>query len=109
MNKKKGGQPFKKVTPQKNEQIPPPIATPNEPSPSATVIPPTPSAGMESAFKTLLLLLAGMVFFMFGLILFLYSSQPFFTLRWDTSNWIYFLPPSLPMLYFGWKSVQEME
>jgi hypothetical protein len=119
--KKKGGQAFKRVVPFKTESHPAgfsnglaqPVPTTqngqSEAQPAAGNVVVQKGDGIESAFKTLMLLLAGMVFFMFGFILFLYSGQPYFTLRWETSNWIYFLPPSLPMLYYGWKSVQDME
>ncbi len=58
---------------------------------------------------SLLLLMSGSLFFLFGTILFLFSDQGTLTLQWKSDYWIYFFVLSLPALYFGWKFLQQLE
>lgn len=54
--------------------------------------------------KTLLslsLILAGAVFFIFGLALFLFSNNGFLTLSWNANYWFIYLIISLPILAIG--------
>lgn len=57
----------------------------------------------------ILFLMVGSVFFLFGLILFLFSSGGKFTLEWNGDLWIFFLLSSTPLLYFGWKYLQQVD
>jgi len=53
-------------------------------------------------------LLSGSVFFMFGLVLLLYSKEGVFTLHWNGNMWPYFLFSSLVLLFFGWRTLQNV-
>ena len=64
---------------------------------------------MKQVMTPLLMLLSGSVFFMFGLVLLLYSRHGVFTLRWNGNNWPYFLFSSLPLLLFGWRMLLKVE
>jgi hypothetical protein len=57
----------------------------------------------------ILMLMAGSVFFLFGIILLLFSQNGILTLQWNGSNWIYFLGLSLPLIFLGWKLVKDIE
>jgi hypothetical protein len=57
---------------------------------------------LKSVALSLGLLLGGSIFFLFGLILFLFSAEDTFTLQWNASYWYVYLLLSAPMLYFGW-------
>lgn len=49
------------------------------------------------------LLLGGGILLLFGIILFVFSSNNLFTLQWNTTYWFVYLFVSLPMLYYGWQ------
>ena len=55
------------------------------------------------------LLLAGSVFFLFGLALVLFSTDGTFSLKWDGSLWYVYLIFSVPLIYFGWKYLMEID
>lgn len=59
--------------------------------------------------KTLSLLLGGMVFFLFGLALVLFSRNGVLTLHWNGNWWPFYLICSIPMLYIGWRSLHELD
>jgi hypothetical protein len=63
---------------------------------------------MKNIIQPLLLLLAGSVFFIFGLALLLFSHNGVFTLRWNGSYWFFYLLLGIPMLFFGWLSLQQL-
>lgn len=63
---------------------------------------------MKNIIQPLLLLLAGSVFFIFGLALLLFSHNGVFTLRWNGSYWFLYLLLGVPMLFFGWLSLQQL-
>lgn len=67
------------------------------------------AAGNISDLKTVLLplvlLLAGTIFLLFGAVLYLFSQNGVFTLRWNGDNWIYYLVLAIPMLFFGWRAL----
>lgn len=54
-------------------------------------------------------LLAGSVFFLFGIILFLFSKDGKLTLQWDADFWLYYLSISFILLFLGWKSLSNLE
>ncbi|MCE2983582.1 MAG: hypothetical protein LW832_08460 [Parachlamydia sp.] len=56
-----------------------------------------------------LFLMGGSVFFLFGIILTLFSENGVFTLQWQSHYAPYFLFISLPLIFFGWKFVQQLE
>jgi len=55
------------------------------------------------------LLLAGTVFFLFGLILFLFSQDGVFTLHWNGEYWYFYQLLAVPMLYFGWRALSTLD
>jgi hypothetical protein len=59
--------------------------------------------------QPLVLLLAGSVFFIFGLTLLLFSHQGVFSLKWNGNYWFLYLLISLPMIGFGWIALQRMK
>lgn len=54
-------------------------------------------------------LLAGSVFFLFGLALVLFSTEGTFSLKWDGSFWYVYMLLATPLLYFGWKSLMKLD
>lgn len=64
----------------------------------------------ESKFiaLTMGLLMGGSFFLLFSFLLFFFSNNGFFTLIWSDKYWYIYLFVSLPMLYFGWKKLQEI-
>jgi hypothetical protein len=58
---------------------------------------------------SILLLMSGSIFFLFGVVLFLFSQEGTLTLQWKSHYWSYFLGLSCPFIYFGWKFLQDVE
>ncbi len=56
-----------------------------------------------------LFLMTGSVFFLFGIVLFLFSQNGTFTLQWQESDAFYFFILAIPLIAFGWKFLQELE
>lgn len=57
----------------------------------------------------LVLLLAGSICFLFSLLMLLFSEGGLLTLQWNGSFWYIYLLIALPMLYFGWHSLQHVD
>ncbi len=57
----------------------------------------------------LVMLLTGSVFFLFGFVLFLFGEDGVFTLRWNANFSILYLVGAVPLLYYGWQSLQKLE
>lgn len=55
------------------------------------------------------LLFGGSIFFLFGLVLFLFSSEGKFTLQWSADFWYVYSLLSVGMLFLGWKSLQALD
>lgn len=65
---------------------------------------------MKEDVLPLLLLMAGSLFFLFGVILFLFADQEgSLTLQWKGSHWIYFLGLSIPLACLGWTFLKQIE
>ncbi len=64
---------------------------------------------LKNDLGPILMLMAGSIFFLFGIVLLLFSHNGFLTLQWNASNWIYFLGLSVPLIYVGWKLVKDVE
>lgn len=64
-----------------------------------------PSKG-KSEMIALLLLLPGVVFFLFGLILLLFSDNGVLTLQWNQSFAYFYFLGALPLLILGWKALR---
>lgn len=62
----------------------------------------------KELFPTLCLM-AGSTFFLFGIVLFLFSENGKLTLQWEASDALYFLIFSIPLSLFGWKFLQEID
>ncbi len=67
------------------------------------------SAAGNSAFKPLVALLVGSVFFLFGLVLWLFSDHGTFTLQWNASYWFVYFFVGLIALALGWTSLKTVE
>lgn len=57
----------------------------------------------------LLFLMMGSVFFLFGVVLLLFSENGTLTLRWQGNDGLYFLFFAFPLILFGWKFLQNLE
>ena len=64
---------------------------------------------IKHVIQPLTLLLAGSVFFIFGITLLLFSHQGVFSLKWNGAYWYLYLLVSLPMLIFGWVTLQRLK
>lgn len=59
---------------------------------------------------SVLFLMTGSIFFLFGTILFLFADeQGNFTLQWKASYWIYFFSAAVPLLYMGWRFLNQLD
>ncbi|MBA3815778.1 MAG: hypothetical protein H0X29_04515 [Parachlamydiaceae bacterium] len=63
----------------------------------------------KNILLSLLLLLAGSMFFLFGLTLVLFSHNGVFTLQWDGSFWFIYSLLSIPLLFFGWRALLKLD
>jgi len=57
----------------------------------------------------ILFLMMGSIFFLFGIVLFLFSQNGVLTLQWQGSQALYFLLFSIPLTGFGWWYLQQLE
>ena len=88
-----------------HEEAPPVEAA----KPAETIV----SAGLGNTLKEMLLSLvmlsSGVFFFLFSLAIFLFSHNGQMTLTWSiSSGWLFFLS-GLPLVIFGWRSLQKLE
>ena len=67
------------------------------------------SSTIKSVLTPLVLLLSGSVFFVFGLILYLFSTNGTLTLRWDASYWYLYIGLAMPLLIYGWKTLSDLK
>ena len=65
--------------------------------------------GFKRFFMATLLLLSGSIFFLFGLVLCLFSHNGIFTLQWDGTLWFIYSGLSLPLLLLGWRSMIKLD
>ncbi len=102
--------PYKIVESHDNED---PLASPftmHQPQTTKVEAMPTYEAGPNDLKKIALpitFLSGGLVFLLFGLILYFFSSNGVFTLRWNSTYWYAYLAAAVPLLAFGWKSLQN--
>lgn len=59
----------------------------------------------KSNLLPFMLLLAGSIFLVFGLILLVFSRQGVLTLQWDASYWFVYLGLAVVLLFSGWRSL----
>lgn len=62
----------------------------------------------SETLRPLLLILPGIVFLIFGIVLQVFSDGEYFTLRWKASFAWWFLAAAAPLLYYGWRAVDGM-
>lgn len=55
------------------------------------------------------LLLSGSVFFMFGIVLALFSHDGLLTLQWDGAYWYIYTALAIPLFFFGWRSLSKLD
>lgn len=63
---------------------------------------------LKQGIKPLLLLLPGSVFLVFSLFLFLFSHNGVFILKWNSFLWPFYFLASLPLLYYGWRTLNKI-
>lgn len=64
---------------------------------------------MKMVVMSLLCLLAGSFFLMFGIILALFARDGIFTLRWNADYWYFYLATALPLLFLGWRALSKLQ
>jgi hypothetical protein len=67
------------------------------------------SEGSKQFVLPLAFLVTGSVFCLFGLVLFLYSEQNFFTLSWKSKYWFVYVLLSLPLLVLGFNALNKLD
>jgi len=67
------------------------------------------SEDMRSIIISLSTLLAGSVFFLFGLVLLLFSRNGNLILQWSGEYWYIYLCGGIFMLLLGWRTVQQLD
>lgn len=66
-------------------------------------------AQLKKDIFPLLFLMMGSVFFLFGIVLLLFSQEGTFTLQWQESDGMYFLFFAIPLIGFGWMFLQQLD
>jgi len=56
-----------------------------------------------------LFLLAGILFFIFGILMYFYQKNGVLTLQWNANYWFVYLFFSFPLMYIGWRTLQYIE
>ncbi len=82
-------------------------AVQNEPKPAIAI--PSVNSPAKGVVVSLLLLIGGSVFFLFGIALLLFSHNQVLTLQWDGSYWFAYFLISIPMLLLGWKYLMQVD
>lgn len=102
-----------------NGEIPAsPYAAPKKPKPAAPApkapkskvqesVAPAPT--IQSVIIPLLLLISGSVFALFGLVLFLFSDNGLFILKWNGDHWPAYLVVGSLLLLGGWRLVGKLD
>ncbi|MDP1836148.1 MAG: hypothetical protein Q8K75_09540 [Chlamydiales bacterium] len=67
------------------------------------------TAGANKELSPLMFLLGGSVFFLFGLVLKLFSQNGEFTLQWSSDYWYVYLFGGIALLIFGCRSLKYVE
>lgn len=67
------------------------------------------AAEFKKFLITMSLMLSGSVFLIFGVVLALFSKGGVFTLQWNSTYWYAYLILALPLLLFGWNSLQRLD
>lgn len=67
-----------------------------------------PKDDIRNLIMTMAMLIMGSGLFLFAIVLMLFSEEGSFMLRWQSDNWYIYLILSLPMLFMGWRYLQNM-
>lgn len=107
------------ITGNKKEEIPSPLYQIQEAEETETDEPsdkieelstaPTIFQQLKEDVLPVLLLMSGSIFFLFGIVLYLFSTNGTLTLQWNGNHWPYFLGLSLLFVYLGWKYLLQMD
>lgn len=111
--------PYRMTTSKEDQQVPAspfstddPQHTNEEPAPKdnveALAAPSVSETDMKAVLLPLTLLLAGSVTLLFGVIMLLFSNQTTLTLQWNGSYWFAWMLSAVPLLFFGWKTLQKV-
>lgn len=63
----------------------------------------------QATFLPLILLTTGLISIFFSLMLFLFSENGKLTLQWDGDFWYVYGLIALPLLFFGWRSLESSD
>jgi hypothetical protein len=64
---------------------------------------------VRAVMMPLTMLLAGSVFFLFGLVMFLFAQNGVLTLRWNANYAFIYLLSGVPLLYYGWVALSSVD
>lgn len=67
-----------------------------------------PKDDLRVLIVTMAMLIMGSGLFLFSVVLMLFSDEGSFVLRWQSDNWYIYLLLSLPMLFLGWRYLQNL-
>ncbi len=67
------------------------------------------SEDIRGVILPLIFLLAGSVFLLFSFVLYFFSKDGVFVLKWNANYWFIYLFFSIPLLYIGWRTLQYFE
>lgn len=67
-----------------------------------------PKDDIRNLIVTMAMLIMGSGLFLFAIVLMLFSEEGSFVLRWQSDNWYIYLLLSLPMLFLGWRYLQNI-
>jgi hypothetical protein len=67
------------------------------------------SEDIRGVILPLIFLLAGSVFLLFSVVLYFFSQDGVFVLKWNANYWFIYLFFSIPLLYIGWRTLQYFE
>ncbi|MCB1111290.1 MAG: zinc ribbon domain-containing protein [Chlamydiia bacterium] len=91
------------------EELPPPPYKQDEVSEAESIEEADGSGDLRAVVIPLSLLLSGSVFFLFGLVLLLFSNNGTFTLSWSTAFWYVYFAAGVVMLFFGWRALHALK
>lgn len=63
---------------------------------------------IQQVLIPLVTLLVGSVFLLFGLVLWLFSDKERLIVTWEIKYWPFYLFLSIPLLFFGWKKLEQL-
>lgn len=66
------------------------------------------SSSVRQTILTMALLFAGSILLFFGSLLMIFSENGFLTLRWNGEYWYLYLILAMPLLFFGWRGLNQI-